>query len=365
MPSIQVPDYFGGSLVNLIAELEHRLIGSAASPRLHSRLAELIPEAATYVLFFIDGLGAHQLSHPDAAPLAASQVATLDAPFPTTTTVSWATIATGLPPSRHGLIGYQLYIPEVQGVVYTIKWKRPWGEDVELDLANFLPAPNLWERLKAAGAEPITIQPGNFSGTNMSQVLFRGCRFEAVYTADEMVDATAQLATTPQRLIVTYVPHVDVAAHMTGQRSPDYADAVDFVAALWSRLEQQMPAGAVLLATADHGHVDYPSTAAVSIDRAHESGHVFYGDSRVMFVRGDGAKLARDLPARWIPLDDMADWWGPGPPHPSFTARAPHGILVADDDKVIHHKYSDDRMIGHHGGLTDPERVIPLLVGRS
>ncbi|NIR38997.1 MAG: alkaline phosphatase family protein, partial [Actinobacteria bacterium] len=62
------------------------------------------------VLF--DGLGDGQLHHPAAAALAASRRAAIDAPFPTTTTVSLATIATGRSPAEHGLLGYQLWIPE-------------------------------------------------------------------------------------------------------------------------------------------------------------------------------------------------------------------------------------------------------------
>ena len=40
------------------------------------------------VLMLFDGLGAHQLEHPIAAGLRSARAATLDAPFPTTTTVS-------------------------------------------------------------------------------------------------------------------------------------------------------------------------------------------------------------------------------------------------------------------------------------
>jgi hypothetical protein len=105
-PSITVPDYSGGSLVNLVAELERRLIGSSPSPGLHPPLAEAIPESDSYVLVLFDGLGVGQLDHPAAADLRDSLVAPIDAPFPSTTTVSLATVATALPPSQHRLHGY-------------------------------------------------------------------------------------------------------------------------------------------------------------------------------------------------------------------------------------------------------------------
>ena len=39
MASITVPDYSGGSLVNIVAGLEAQLTGSSPSPRLHDELA--------------------------------------------------------------------------------------------------------------------------------------------------------------------------------------------------------------------------------------------------------------------------------------------------------------------------------------
>jgi len=363
VPSVQMPDYGGGSLINLVAELENRLTARAVTSPLHSAIAKTIPQGATYVLLLADGLGAHQLEHPAATSLRGARTATLDAPFPTTTTVSWASIATGMPPSQHGLIAYQLYLPQIDGVVFTIKWRRPEGGEVALDFDGFLPSPNLWERLTAAGAEPITVQPGNFEGSRLSRVLFRGCRFEPAYTSDELITATAQLASTPRRLIVTYLPHVDVAAHMYGQSSSEYADAVGFVAAVWEQLQHRLPNDAVLVGTADHGHVDFSQSRAVRIEQKVAGDLILYGDSRVMFVKGDGAELADGLPATWMELADVEHWWGPGPRHPGFAERAPDGLLVANDDWLIHHRFSDRRMIGYHGGLTATEREIPLLVG--
>jgi len=358
--SITVPDYGGGSLVNLVSELEHRLTGASPSPRLHPHLADLIPVGHSYVLFLFDGLGTLQLDHPDGAALAASHLATIDAPFPTSTTVSLATIATGLPPSQHGLLGYQLWVPEVDAVVNTIKWTTLWGEPIEYETDPFLPAPNLWERLGAAGREPITVQPGNFQGSALSRLLYRGCRFEPAYSVDEIVEATVQLAAEPGRLIFSYIPHIDFAAHVYGQGSDEYAVAVKTVAAAWHRATHHVPAGTTLIATGDHGHVDFDRQ--VKIAKADHTERTFYGDGRAMFVRGDGAALTESLPATWFGLDQMEGWWGPGPRHKAFDARAPDGVMVADDDTLLLHRHSDDRMVGNHGALTDAERLVPLLV---
>jgi hypothetical protein len=363
MPSITVPDYEGGSLPNLMSELENRLTGSAPAPRLNPDLAASIPEASTYVLFLFDGLGTLQLDHPAASPLKGALRGSIDAPFPATTTVSLATIATGLPPSQHGLLGYQSWLPDVDDrVVNTIKWTTLWGEPIEYDTTAFLPSPNLWERLTQAGVDPITVQPGNFLGSPLSKALYRGCRIEPAFTLEEMVEATVQLAEEPNRLIFSYLPHVDFAAHVHGQESAEYGEALATVAWAWEQASARLPDGAVMVGTADHGHLDFPKDRQVKIPKAAHDGRVFYGDARAVFVLGDGAPLADDLPAAWFPIEDVAGWWGPEPRHPAFEDRAPDGVLVAEDDRLLLHHRADDRLIGNHGALTEAERLIPLLI---
>ena len=366
MPArLRPPDYSGGSLLNLVGELEHRLTGSAASPRLHEHLGDLLPDAASYLLLVCDGLGSGQLGHPRGSSLRAAMVAELDACFPTTTTVNLATIATGLPPSRHGILGYQLYLPgagDAGEVANTIKWTTLWGDPLAIDTGALLPRPNLWERLAAAGIEPVTVQPANFAGSPLSRMLYRGCRFEGVATYDDLVTASVDLAATRGRLVLTYLPQVDYAAHVHGQASPEYADALGLVDSVWGRMAGRRHPGVTIVGTADHGHVDVPADRQVRILKEDHEGRVFSGDSRSMFVHGEGAELAGGLPATWVAREEMSGWWGLDPIEAIYADRVPDGTLMADDGHMVLHRYSDQRLIGNHGGLTEAELRIPLLV---
>jgi hypothetical protein len=259
-------------------------------------------------------------------------------------------------------LGYQSWLPKLQVVANTIHWTTLWGEPLDVDLDSFLPSPNLAERLGAAGVEVITIQPGNFLDTNLTKVLFRGSRFEGIYSMPEWVDAIVQLAAQPNRLIVAYLPQVDVAAHISGQNSAEYAEAVGAVAGAWESMCNRVPPNVVAVGTADHGHIDFPPDRQIKIPMEDHQGRVFFGDGRAMYVKGDGAALARHLPATWVPVDEMIEWWGPEPRHPGLADRLPDGVLIADDDVLLLHRFSDDRMVGNHGALTDAERLIPLLV---
>ena len=183
-----------------------------------------------------------------------------------------------------------------------------------------------------------------------------------MFTVEEVVAATVDLAREPGRLVFTYVPHVDFAAHVYGQDSVEYAESLRVASGIWEGIAHRLPPGTTMVGTADHGHVDFSESQRVRIPKELESDHTFYGDSRVMFVRGDESPAFAPLPATWIPAEEMLDWWGPPPRHETFSDRVPDGILLADEDAVLLHSRSDKRLIGQHGGLTPEEREIPLLV---
>lgn len=360
------PRVNGRSLVNLIAELEHRLTGSCQAPRLDSDLADLIPAGETYVLALFDGLGAHQLDHPNASDLAAANVATIDTMFPSTTSVSLSTIATGMTPTQHGIIAYLMNFPD-HGVVNMLKWAKPGGQPIAADPTHLLPTPNLWERLRMAGLEPICVQPGNFQDTPLTRALYRGARFESVWTENDIIDATTQLAAEPGRLIFTYIPHVDVAAHVGGQQSDGYATAMRTANMIWQTIANRLADHAVMVGTADHGHLDYSEDHKLDLPATDLT---IFGEPRAIYIAGgdsDSTDVPPSLagfPARWVPKSELREWLGPGVAHPALEERLPDGALLPDPGYLLLASCMDRRLVGMHGGLEPGELEIPIMVAR-
>jgi hypothetical protein len=353
------------TLANLVAELEHRLTGTHAVDRLPPENAAMIPEGATYVLALFDGLGAAQLEHRSAEEMRSSLCGVIDAPFPSTTTVSMATVATGSHPRTHGTIGHQMWVPDLGRVVNVLKWRAPTGEVVDVDTTDWLPAPNLWERLTVRGVEAITVQPGQFASSPLTQALYRGARFEPVYTDSERIEATIQLAAQPGRLVFVYFAEVDFAAHVYGQESPMYNDALADADRAWSELSRRLPEGAVLVGTSDHGHVDFSASSKVLIRDPRYSDLTFYGDPRALYVRGDRHvidHLAAEAGAELLEPRAIRSMLGPGDDHPELEARLPDALLLPPPDRLLIPRGMDRRLIGYHGGDTPEERSIPLLV---
>ncbi len=356
------PPYPARGLVNLVAEIETRLIGTSPTPRLEPEIGEVIPEGSTYVVVVFDGLGVAQLSHPAARTLLDSQRATLDSPFPTTTSVALATLATGLPVGAHGLIAHLTWFPELDRVVNTLKWVDPSGQPVRAEYGAYLPRPNLWERLRLGGIDPITVQPSAFAATPLSRLLYRGSRFEAAWDDHDLVDATVEMAAEPGRLIVTYVWQVDFAGHVSGLGSPEFADAVKLAARTWDELASRLPPGVVLLGTADHGLIEYREEDKILVRGSPFSGLRFAGDPRGVHLWGDPEVIADLAVFTGGELVDPLSLLG-SEPTPAARERAGESLLLAPRGKVILPPAFDKRLRAYHGGLAPEEREIPLMVG--
>jgi hypothetical protein len=359
-----VPSHDGRGLVNVIAELEARLAGNAPSPRLAHDLASAIPDSSSYILVMFDGLGDAQLAHPAAAALAASRAGVIDAPFPTTTVVSLATIATGLSPSRHGAIAHLLWLPELQMVVNTLKWVTKTGDLVGYPTIDWLPRPNLWERLAAAGVATATVQPGDFANTPLTGALYRGTEFVPFDSPEEAVAVTIEAALRPG-LVFLCLPDIDYAAHVFGQESEEYGDTLLAASRLWTDLGSGLPEGATVVGMADHGILDVGEGDKLIVRDPDYDMLDLYGDPRGVMGRGSKrllGRLAERTGARLVEPHELRRWFGPGPALAELDGRLPDALLLAPEGKVILPRGFDKRLRGYHGGLDEREVRVPLLV---
>ena len=337
-----MPSYDGSGLVNLMAEIEGRLGGSPQVGGLTD--SRTLADAATVVLVLFDGLGVAQLGHPDSEAFGPSFAGTLTCGFPSTTTVSLSTVATGLPPAQSGAVGHLTFYPELDKVVNTLKWIDLNGQTVPYDYPSVLPSRNLWERLRSAGVEPITVQPGGFQGSPLSRVLYRGARFEPAWDWPDLIEATISLAAEPRRFVFTYVPFVDVAGHSFGLESAEFTEALKVAASIWEGIIGGLPPGVTVVGTADHGLMEVAETNKVPV-RGYE-GMRFAGDARCLQVWGEGiAEMASDLGGTII---DGLSMLGPDP-SAKTRLHLPEAFVLAPSGVGFYPPAFDRRLFAYHG----------------
>src|ERR1700736_6711414 len=152
VPPPSLPGYGTRSIGDLLGSL----LSSLGLADFKNPLA--VEPAARVCLILVDGLGWELLETQREAATFLSSIARepLTTGFPATTAASLSSLATGLPPGEHGLVGYTMAVPGYDRAFNTLTWSL-YGIGPRLDLRDelipetFQPAPTIAERASAAG----------------------------------------------------------------------------------------------------------------------------------------------------------------------------------------------------------------------
>lgn len=329
--------------------------------------------ARSVCLLLIDGLGALQLAeHAHAAPfLAALPGRRLTAGFPATTVTSLATLGTGLAPGGHGMLGVRLAVPGEARMLDCLRWRAP-GPFIAPE--SWQPAVTVFQRAAAAGVRPVYVAPGEFAGTGLTRAVYRGAHLVPARTPEERVAAARQALAGGRAYVTVYYGEVDRAGHETGVGTPEWLAALAEADRLARRLAEELPAGAALYVTADHGMVDITDRVDADTEPALREGVAMLGgDPRCRHVYAApgaaGAVLENWREAlagrAWVLSREQAvdaGWFGPV--RREWLARIGDVVAVPYGGTGVIASAAEPRasaMRGMHGSLTAAEQYVPLL----
>ena len=89
-----------------------------------------------------------------------------------------------------------------------------------------------------------------------------------------------------------------------------------------------------------------------------------WGDGRVLMFSGPldpVHRITRRTGAQFVSAEQLRHWLGGGPPHPALNEFPTAALLAAPGTIILPHHLPSPN-IGHHGGITPQELLIPLLV---
>src|SRR5664279_3146244 len=220
-----------------------------------------LPTARSVCVVIVDGLGRMLLEETaDRAPFLTSLLPgsiTLTAGCPSTTATSMGSFGTGLPPGRHGLVGYEVMDPARGVLLNELKW------DPGTDPLAWQPHPTMFEELADHGVAVTRIGNPGFDGSGLTLAALRGGAFVGEKRVDTRVDVAVAALSRPDRgLVYLYWGALDGAGHQHGWRSPQWRRQLRHVDRELARLARRLAPGTVLLVTGDHGMVDVPQLSA-------------------------------------------------------------------------------------------------------
>ncbi len=356
------PDYAGAN----VRAIMPTLLAPGRGPQ-RDWLPASARTALQIVVLVLDGLGWEQfLEHRVHMPnLSAAEGGPITTVVPSTTATALTSITTGLTPGEHGVVGYRMHVDG--GVLNMLRWNTSAGD------ARRSHEPRRIQPFEPFLGQSIpVVSKADFERTGFTDAHLRGGRLMGWRAASSVAVTLGELLRAGEPVVYAYYDGIDKIAHERGF-GPYYEAELRAADDLVGQIVEQLPDGAALLVTADHGQVDVgtntrpPSADVLRLTR------FMSGEGRFRWLHArPGA--ADDLQAAatdahsdvaWVmSRSELIDagWFGPvvSPPvaarfgDVALIARAP----ISFDDPADSGPYP---LVCRHGSLTSAEMLVPLL----
>lgn len=335
-----------------------------------------LPEADSYVVFLIDGLGSQLLDrYAHAAPYLSSlrvDARPGTAGVPTTTSTSLTSFGTGLTPGTHGLVGFTSRVPGTEKLLNALYW------DKSIDPHVWQPHPTAFSRLTDAGVRVDVVNRREFDRSGLTIAAHRGAGYIGADRIGERIAAAVAGSAHRPSLTYLYDADLDWTGHKYGVDSPQWLQQLAAIDAEAAQLREALPEDVRLVVIADHGMVDAVAGSRIDIDEhqgLREGLALLGGEARFRHlycvpgaaetVAGRWREFFGDRAEVLLRQDAIArGWFGtveervlPRLGDVVAAARANVGIFSSKDFGY------ETSLVGLHGSLTAEEMLIPILVG--
>ena len=353
-----LPDYTGPCVTNVAASVQH------PPDEVPDWVPRPVAEAErSTVLLVIDGLGWHQLQPRAAiAPTICSVLegGTISTVAPSTTSTALTSIASGLPPGEHGVIGYRIAVDG--DVLNVLRWATESG-----DARSRIPPADFQRQDPFGGERPPVVTRAEFARSGFTDAHLGGTRFVGYRTLGTLVTEVDRLVRSGEPFVYAYYEGIDKVSHEYGLDA-HYDAELRWVDHLVAELLDTLPAGTCLALTADHGQVEVGDNT-IELDpgiRPHISMQSGEGRFRWLHARsGRARQLLEAAEAHsdtgWVVgREQMIDegWFGP---RIDQTVRNRLGdVALVARDAVSYIDAQDTgpyELIGRHGSLTEAEML--------
>lgn len=385
---MQLPDYHGGSIVNLMASLQKGLEGPD-HPYLPSALLPVgtVSAYSQVVLWVIDGLGFNYLrAHPQAACLNAHLQGAMTSVYPPTTASAITTFLTGDAPQQHGLTGWHMYFRELGSVLSVLPGKPRYGgvglADAGVNVEALFGHRPFSNRI---GVDAWTVSPAFIARSDFNVAHLGRSRLLSYGNLPGMLAHTVRiLREGGRKFVYVYWSELDSIGHHQGIRSgAARAHLIELDRAFERFLAQVRGTNTLVIVCADHGQIDTTATDRICVDDlpgfADMLSLPLCGEPRSAYcylrpgcedrfdayVEHELAGIARSF--RAADLID-AGWFGLGAAHPRLAQRIGDRVLLMEQNYILKDWLAQEKryeLIGVHGGLSEDELMVPLILAAS
>jgi predicted AlkP superfamily pyrophosphatase or phosphodiesterase len=344
-----------------------------------------LPGARKVCLLVVDGLGWELLrTHARDAPFLASLAeAPIASGFPSTTATSLASLGTGRLSGEHGVVGYTFAVGSE--LLNALGWHRQ-GEG--LDLRGRLvpeevqPERTVFQQAVEAGVPVRLIAPREIGASGLTRAVLRGGEVRGIHALGDLISQVLRALREQDRMLC-YAYHADLdgLGHGYGPGSDAWCYQLSVVDHLAVTIANGLPPDAMLVVTADHGMVTVGEQDRIDFDTEPDLRYgvrMLGGEGRVRYLYAE-AGAVDDVVDSWRGvLGDRAQvlrrqqaidrgWFGPRVAD-RVRPRIGDVVVAAQGSSVVVRSKVEARLsrfVGHHGSLSDAERLVPLLIAAN
>lgn len=398
MPNYGNSQQAGTTIANVPATVARLLdIPFDGLPSLPAACWQPLEGAKRVVVLVLDALGQNLIDHErERLSRILEQTAvqeTITSVFPSTTVNCLSCLWTGRAPAHHGLIGLNLYFPELGSVGQMIHFTPSFGRYPDalvhagVEPEQFLPVPSVAQQFNEAGVTTYSFKGRELTNSALSRMHTRGVEADigAITFAHLLCQMRDLLEAKPQeRLYLSaYWPTIDTLSHYA---KPLTAPTISEMHALFQQIETIFLAGlsaearkdTCFFIVADHGQLPFNGRTVDAFDPELQQHLLIHnaGEPRVPYLyarQGQRDSLLHTLETTFsediiaFPSEKLLDMGllGPAPFNPAVSLRLGdvtgimrQGAFFATDPKE---KKWFSNFISGHGGLSSDEMLVPWI----
>ena len=331
----------------------------------------------SYLVILADGLGTANIKgaggHASFLNQKLRSAKSLFSGFPATTTTSLTSMATGIANGNHAVLGHRVYDRQLK---QNINFLNDLGG--ELDPAKYQDLETISERASTQGVTVSTIGPAEYDRSGFTMATMPASKYISAESFKDRFRQSQKALAVANSLTYLYFPELDQLAHRFGAGSTQWLNAVEDLDSELAKFAAALPSNSGAVLTADHGVIDVAMDRHIYLDEfeCFVDLEQIGGDPRVGFlyfesgtdVKTKEIEIEREIGGMCdvVTVSELVQAGWLAKPSAQALEVAPDLVLLPKSDRVVYHRgFAKSRsllMIGQHGGMTQAEWEVPLII---
>ncbi len=316
------------------------------------------------VLILYDGMGYNLLNRilKEDDFLRANTIRSISSVCPSTTTAATTSILSGMNPSEHNWLGWDMYIKEENKIItmFLNTFKDTYVQAAPYNIANkYYGYKNLIEQ----------INEGKYSASIVSN--HGGIKYKDIDEMNEKI--LEETSKEGRRYVYAYYEDPDSTMHEHGTDSKESIDAFNLVNKKTEELSRKLK-DTLLIVIADHGHMN---STPITLSEYKDIFDTLDGDVSIesrfcSFKIKEGreeefVRLFKKYFGEWFVLKTKEEiirefWFGRGDYNKYYRATLGDYFALAISDKYFRYNENSVNLKSMHAGITEDEMRIPLIM---